>query len=74
MAQEKFIIGWDGNASPPRWQVDLLISDDDGERRLPSSAIPGFPVDIDGFGPMEEDLLIDAIKASFPEAQVNMKF
>ncbi|NTV02014.1 MAG: hypothetical protein HGB04_04415 [Chlorobiaceae bacterium] len=75
MSQERIVIEWDGNAEPARWNVEMLQEDRQGrEMVILSSSSPDFPVNVEEFGPMEEDALIDSIKASFPGAHINIRF
>ena len=75
MSQEKIVIRWDVSAQPAQWSVEILRENHEG-RDIPalSSSDPGFPVNVKDFGPLDEDALISSIKASFPEAHINMRF
>lgn len=75
MSQEKLVIWWDENEASAGWHVDLLRSN--GSARYDpvlTSGRSGFPVSVEQFGPLEEDLLIQALKGAFPDADISLKF
>lgn len=75
MSMERVVIKWDGDILPARWNVDIVQEDQEGnERLILSSSRPDFPVNVDDFGPLDEDALIEAIKTLFPGAHINIKF
>lgn len=75
MSQDKLVIWWDDDDASPGWHVDLLRSN--GSARYDpvlTSVCSGFPVSLEQFGPLEEDLLIQALKGAFPDADISLKF
>ncbi|NTV26443.1 MAG: hypothetical protein HGB01_09550 [Chlorobiaceae bacterium] len=75
MSQEKIVIWWDDDEGIEGWHVDLLRSNGlAGYDPVLTSGCSGFPVSVEQFGPLEEDLLIQALKGAFPDADISLKF
>ncbi len=75
MSKEHVIVWWNSASDPESWCVDLLLKNSNGQyEHLLDSGSEDFPIDVDAFGPFEEDLLIQSLKNSFPLAQIILKF
>ncbi|HWQ26624.1 MAG TPA: hypothetical protein VN367_07565 [Chlorobaculum sp.] len=75
MSQEKIIIWSDTNADQERWRVDVLRRNNEGEYvPVLKSDSDNFPIDVEDFGTFEEDLLIQSLKHTFPDADISLKF
>jgi hypothetical protein len=75
MSQEKIIIWSDTNADQERWRVDVLRKNSEGEYvPVLQSQSDNFPIDVEDFGTFDEDLLIQSLKHTFPDADISLKF
>jgi hypothetical protein len=75
MSRERIIIWWDTQSELEKWHVDVLRKTDDGQFKfVMGSERPDFPVDVEAFGPLEEDLLIQSLKGTFPDSDISLKF
>lgn len=75
MLQKKIIIWWDSKSDLEKWHVEVLRKIDEGQYQfLQESGSSDFPVNVEEFGPLEEDILIQSIKGTFPDAEISMRF
>lgn len=75
MNQEKIIVSWDDSSRPEKWRLELFRMNDDGRYvHSGGSGDPGFPVNVDSFGPFEEDLLLQSVRQCFPDANYCLLF
>ena len=75
MSQEHIIVWWDTTSVPESWCVNLHKRNSNGQdEHVLDSRSEDFPIDVDDFGPFEEDLLISSLKNSFPDAKIILKF
>jgi hypothetical protein len=75
MSVEKIIIWLDSSFDPEKWRVDVLRRNFEGAYEpFFSSDCADFPVNVDEYGPFEEDLLIQSLKKRFPDADISFKF
>jgi hypothetical protein len=75
MSKEKIIIWSDTNADQERWRVDVLRKNSEGEYvPVLQSQSDNFPIDVEDFGTFDEDLLIQSLKHTFPDADISLKF
>lgn len=75
MSEQMVVFWWDSESEPERWRVEIQRKNSQGQyESVSGSDTAGFPVNADNFGPLDEDLLIQSIKTSFPEAHIALKF
>jgi len=71
MSQQTIHISWNTNIHSEKWHVDVLRNNCQGEHEvILSSESADFPVDVEEFGPFEEDLLIQSLKDAFPGDEI----
>ncbi len=74
MSQEKIVIWWDTNSELEKWRVDVLQKNSEGKYEVVlGSGSTDFPINVENFGPFEEDLLIQSVKAAFFAADIRLK-
>lgn len=75
MSRDRIIIWWETRPGVEKWHVEVFRKNGDAQREIIlGSGSPDFPVKVDEFGPLEEDLLIQSLKNTFPEADISLKF
>jgi hypothetical protein len=75
MSENRINVWWDDKSEPEKWHVDVLREVREGHYECTfGSESPDFPVDVDDFGPLEEDSLIQTLKGAFPEAEIRLLF
>jgi hypothetical protein len=74
MSQNRVVVWWDAEADAEQWRVEVQQQNSDG---LYVAALEsddaGFPVKVEKFGPLDEDLLIQSIKSHIPEARISLR-
>jgi hypothetical protein len=75
MHQEKVIVSWDDASQPEKWRVELFRMNENGcFVHAGGSNDDGFPVNVDDFGPFDEDLLLQSVRQCFPDAKYCLIF
>ncbi|NTW52333.1 MAG: hypothetical protein HGB22_07080 [Chlorobiaceae bacterium] len=75
MFRKKIIIWWGSQSGMEKWHVEVLRKIDEGQYQfLQGSGSSDFPEPVEQFGPLEEDTLIQSLKATFPDADIRIRF
>jgi hypothetical protein len=75
MAKDLILVWWETRADKDVWHVDYLHENVIGKYDFVyGSDHPVFPINVDQFGPHQEDLLLGALRAEFPDAEIRIKF
>ena len=74
MSQNRVVVWWDSELEKEQWRVELQQQNSEGlYEATQMSGDAGFPVKVAEFGPLEEDLLIQCIKANFPGVRICLR-
>lgn len=74
MCQEKIIVSWDDSLRPEKWRVEVFQMNSEGRYdHVGGSGYGGFPINVDEFGPFDEDHLLQTVRRCFPEAKLCLK-
>ncbi|NHQ60412.1 hypothetical protein G9409_07370 [Chlorobium sp. BLA1] len=74
MAEDMIFVSWENRANRDVWRVDYLQKSANGKYELLSgSDDPQFPINVDQFGPVQEDLLLNALKVEFPDTKIRIE-
>jgi hypothetical protein len=74
MAEDLIFVSWGNRANRDVWRVDYLQRSANGKYEFVSgSDDPHFPINVDQFGPIQEDLLLNAIKNEFPNSKIRIE-
>jgi hypothetical protein len=74
MADDLILVCWGTHADRDGWRVDYLQKSASGKYELVyGSDHPLFPVNVDQFGPIQEDLLLNALRAEFPDSKIRIE-
>jgi len=75
MSRDRIIIWWETRSDVEKWHVEVFRNNGDSlHETVLGSGSSDFPVKVDEFGPFEEDLLIQSLKSTFPQADIRLKF
>lgn len=75
MGKDLILIRWETRADRDVWHVDYLHNSANGKYDFVyGSDNPVFPVNVDQFGPHQEDLLLEALRTEFPDSEIRIEF
>lgn len=75
MSRDRIIIWWETRSDDEKWHVEVFRNNGDSQHEtVLGSGSSDFPVNVDEFGPFEEDRLIQFLKSTFPQADIRLKF
>lgn len=75
MSKERVVIRLDTISDEDRWHVDVLRKNGEGDYDFVlDNGSADFPINVDDFGPHEEDILIQSLKGAFPGADFTVRF
>lgn len=74
MSEKRINVWWDDKSEPEKWHVDVLQEVKEGQYEFAfGSESANFPIDVNDFGPLEEDTLIHTLKGAFPDAEIRLQ-
>ena len=74
MEEYLILVRWGTHADREGWNVEYLKKSPGGKYEFVyGSESPYFPVNVDQFGPIQEDLLLNALRTEFPNAKINIE-
>ena len=74
MEEYLILVRWGTRTDREGWNVEYLKKSPGGKYEFVyGSESPYFPVNVDQFGPIQEDLLLNALRTEFPNAKINIE-
>ena len=74
MEEYLIVVRWGTLGDREGWNVEYLKKSPGGKYEFVyGSESPYFPVKVDQVGPIQEDLLLNALRAEFPQSQIKIE-
>ena len=74
MTDDLILVRWGTLGDREGWSVEYLKKSPGGKYEFVyGSENPYFPVKVDQFGPIQEDLLLNALRAEFPHSKIQIE-